>query len=252
MTDYENDRLANRHNASTEVLAMKETRNSLINNTPGYNSGQREHHLYTIQVGSRAEWNGLDLGLENLPTYIENLLGHLDQGHGNEFGELRVSLLRRENRETGVHDAICMVYSIPHFYGINGQIAHFQYTAGSQREQIFLSFFDNSQYSIIFELSEYAIMNYIAQDADALRILHDFFMPGFGSIRYDDQVQQMQLQLNIDPEENEGSDDEDYSGDQEQFQIPPPPMLQGTDITQLFFRELVQYSDESDETMICD
>jgi hypothetical protein len=77
-------------------------------------------------------------------------------------------------------------------------------------------------------------------------------MPGFGSIRYDDQVQQMQLQLNIDPEENEGSDDEDYSGDQEQFQIPPPPMLHGTDITQLFFRELVQYSDESDETMICD
>jgi hypothetical protein len=145
-----------------------------------------------------------------------------------------------------------LVYSIPHFYAIDGQIAHFQYTAGSQREQIFLSFFDNSQYSIIFELSEYAIMNYIAQDADALRILHDFFMPGFDTIRYDDQVQQMQLQLNIDPEENEGSDDEDYSGDQEHFQIPPPPMLQGTDITQLFFRELGQYSNESDETMICD
>ena len=252
MADYEIDAHADRHNASMKVIEMKAIRNSMINNTPDYKYGQREHHLNTIQIGSRADWNNLDLGFEELPTYVENLLGHLDQGHGNQFGELRVSLLLRENLDTGIHDAICMVYSIPHFYGIDGQIAHFQYTTGSKREQIFLNFFDNSQHSMVFELSEYAIMNYMAEDADALRILQDFFMAGFDSIRYDDHVQPMQLQFVLEPDENDWFEDDEFSGDYETIRIPPPPILCGTCITQLFLRELALYSDDSDKTLICD
>ena len=101
MQGYDKDAHADYHNGSMNVVASRSVRQALLD-VPNYKSKNKVHHLATIQIVSRNEWNQLDLGFHSVPRCVENLLGHIDRGCGNEFGELRVSLLRRENHQTGI------------------------------------------------------------------------------------------------------------------------------------------------------
>jgi hypothetical protein len=234
---YDIDQEAVYHNSSPNVALARQARSSLINNVP-YHSGTRIHHLPTIQIDSRNKWDTLDLGFEVVPQYVANFLDHFDQGHENHFGELRVSLLRQENHETGYHDAFFLVHSIPHFQGIDGDIIQISYTSGSEREQLIRQFFDLSEYSIVLEMTEYQILEFLAHDDDAMYMLTNYFIYGFRSIRFDNQVPALQLQFYFDPEENE-----EYDEDQEEYMIPPPPIQNNIDLADLYFAEIANHPD---------
>lgn len=236
MAEYDIDRQADYYNRSNAVVASMNTRSNLINNFP-FNTGNRLHYLSTIQIASRNQWNALDLGLENVPDYVEDLLRHMDQGHGNEFGELRVSLLRRENNDTGLHDAFFIVYCIPHFHGIDGDIIHMTYRNGSNTHQRMLQFFDYSEYSFILELTEYQILEFLAHDDDAMNLLRNYFAYGFNSLQFDYDHPVMQLQFDFDPEENEEDQAEEY------YRIPPPPVENNIDIQAVYLAELANHPD---------
>ena len=201
MHGYDYDDEAEYHNRSLNIIEMKNARQQPIDSLPDYNTGNRGHHLPTIQITSRHEWNKLNLTIDGQPNFIENLLGQNDSGHDNQFGELRISLIRRENQQTGNHDAIFIIYSIPHYHGIDGHVVCINYADGSDIDLIISDFFDNRECCIVLEMSENQILNYFAKDTDALHILQEYFIDGFNSIRFDEEVPKMKLIVHYDLDE---------------------------------------------------
>jgi hypothetical protein len=50
-------------------------------------------------------------------------------------------------------------------------------------------------------MSENQILNYFAKDTDALHILQEYFIDGFNSIRFDEEVPKMKLIVHYDLDE---------------------------------------------------
>jgi hypothetical protein len=240
------------HNSQPWIQDIIMSRNQYLSNIPDYETGNNTHHLATIQVTSKEHWKQLDLTLSYTPLWLENLLTHLETpGCSAQFGELRVSLLRQRNETTGQHDAISLVYSIPHFECLDGIISCMKYTDGSTRHQILTDMFDLSKNCWIAELNEFQILSYLANEADARHLLFKYFKPGFNSLPFDEYVPKMSLQFDFGPE----SDDDDYDfveheESQEEHEsavkIPPPPKMDGFDLTDLYFKELAKIPEENE------
>jgi len=239
------------HNRQPLIVDMVNRRHQYLSHIPNYTTWNELHHLPTIQISSREEWTKLDLPLSYTPFWIENLLGCLDTpGGSSQFGELRVSLLRQRNEQTGQHDAISLVYSIPHFECWDGIISCMQYTDGSKRQQIFNDLFDLSKNCWVAELSEIQILSYQAYQADTEHLLYKYFRPGFNSLPFDDYVPKMNLQFELYPEEDDYEYVDYEEPDEEQLvvKIPPPPQKDGVNLTDLYFKELAKIPEQNEDS----
>ena len=193
-------RRAAEHNRSNYVVERRDVRNSQINNTENYNTGNVTHEFQSTQIDNWDLWHSLgDLFpsdsperryIFNPPIHIVNLLDYMDMGYANYFGEIDVSLLREVNHETGIHRAILMIYCSPHKEFVDGDILTTSYSYGDEIHMAITNIFDESPYTSIDVLTEYEILQFVQNDNDAERLLTDYFLPGFVSMNYFDNENQ--------------------------------------------------------------
>ncbi len=191
MNEYE--RNTNEWNRSNQVQEMRARRSAAINNTPAYYTGDRIHHIRSIQMQHYDLWNQL-FGNERLhPSLMAYAQASVDavndQTNTLRFaGELEVSLLMQENFRPGVHLACFVVHLTPHRQFRDGHLILMEFGDRSHTHQTVSQMFglnnDDSR-AIVLQATEYQILEYLAEDDDAMELLHSCFLqPDFAPMRF--------------------------------------------------------------------
>lgn len=188
MNEYE--RLTEIWNQSNEVERRRSLRSNAINNTPGYQTGLRIHHIRTIQVPYAEIWNDL-FRYENLnPTlreYAQASIAFAEDATNTLLfaGQMDVSLIMQENYRPGVHVAIFIVQLAPHRRFHDGHVIQREFSEGSVTHQTINRLFDTEDRAIVTQATEYSILEYLADDDEMLDLLHYCFMdPDFCTMRF--------------------------------------------------------------------
>ena len=191
MNEY--DRQTNEWNQSNQVQEMRSRRNAAINNTPAYYTGNRIHHIRSIQMCRQDHWNEL-FGNENLNqsllAYAQASLDYAnDQTNTVLFaGQMEVSLLMQDNFRPGVHVANFVVHLSPRRQFRDGHLVQMEFGEGSQTHQTISRMFDlngENTNAIVLQATEYQILGYLATDDDAMELLHSCFLqPDFAPMRF--------------------------------------------------------------------
>ena len=175
------DRETVQWNNSNHVQLRRQRRTDAINNTDGYHTGNRVHHLRSIQVATYDIWNQL-FGREILnPTLREYVQACLDfnndeNNHLPFAGQMEVSLIMKENYRPGVHVAIFIIYLTPHRQFHDGHIIQMVFGEGSQTHLTVNTLFDPNERAIVSQATEYSILEYAADDDEMLDLLHMCFI----------------------------------------------------------------------------
>jgi hypothetical protein len=209
MEEYE--RITNEWNQSNQVEERQTRRSSLINNTAGYHTGNRIHHLLSIQMYDPADWNAL-FGRENLnPVLREYAQASMDWVQDETCtqlyaGQMEVSLMMQENYRPGVHVAVFIIHLTPHRRFQDGHVIQMEFGEGSTTHQTINRLFDPNSSAVVLQATEYQLLEYVADDDEALDLLHYCFLDGFNTTRfsYVEPVSQ-----NEDEDEDEDEDDDD-------------------------------------------
>lgn len=264
MNEY--DRRATEWNQSDQVQEMRGRRNAAINNTAGYYTGDRIHHLRTIQMCDPDLWNEL-FGREILnPALREYAQASMDWANDETntllfAGQMDVSLLMQENYRPGVHLAVFFIYLGPHRHFHDGHIIQMEFGNGSHTHQIVVQLFDVSTRAIVQQATEYHMLGYVADDDETLDLLHSCFLqPDFAPMRF------VFVEPNNDHHDdgeygyyvvNENADnnhrwhefaDADADADADDavavaVAIPPPPPV--NDFNDIYLAHLDQYADNN-------
>jgi hypothetical protein len=188
MNEYE--RVTVEWNQSNEVERRRRLRSNAINNTPGYQTGLRIHHLRTIQVPYAEIWNEL-FRYENLnPTlreYAQASIAFAEDATNTLLfaGQMDVSLIMQENYRPGVHVAIFIIQLAPHRQFHDGHVIQREFSEGSVTHQTINRLFDTEDRAIVTQATEYSILEYLADDDEMLDLLHYCFMdPDFSTMRF--------------------------------------------------------------------
>jgi hypothetical protein len=188
MNEYE--RRTTEWNQSDQVQEMRVRRAAAINNTPNYHTGNRIHHLRVIQMNDPIRWNEL-FGREILnPILREYAQASIDWANDETYtllfaGQMDVSLLMQENFRPGVHIAIFFIYLGPHRQFYDGHAIQMEFGEGSHTHQTVARLFDLSDRAIVLQATEYQMLSYLADDDEALDILHNCFLqPDFAPMRF--------------------------------------------------------------------
>ena len=190
MNEY--DRITDEWNQSNQVQEMRERRSAAINNTPAYYTGDRVHHLRTIQMPDHELWVQL-FGNEILNPLLVNyaqasLDAVNDQTNTLRFaGQMEVSLLMQENFRPGVHLASFVVHMTPHRQFRDGHLIQMEFGEGSHTHQTVSRMFGLNDYgnAMVMQATEYQILEYLADDDDAMELLHSCFLqPDFAPMRF--------------------------------------------------------------------
>ena len=191
MNEYE--RITDEWNRSNQVQEMRARRSAAINNTPAYYTGDRIHHLRSIQMHHPDLWNQL-FGNEDLNpllmAYAQASLDAVnDQTNTLRFaGQMEVSLLMQENFRPGVHLACFVVHLAPHRQFRDGHLIQIEFGEGSHTHQTISQMFGLNNYdsrAIVMQATEYQILEYLADDDDAMELLHSCFLqPDFVPMRF--------------------------------------------------------------------
>jgi hypothetical protein len=204
MNEYE--RRTTEWNQSDQVQEMRGRRHAAINNTPGYHTGDRIHHLRATQICDPALWNAL-FGREILnPVLREYAQASMNWANDETntllfAGQMEVSLLMQENYRPGVHLAVFFIYLGPHRHFYDGHVIQMEFGEGSHTHQTVVRLFDVTDRAIVLQATEYQILGYIADDDEALDLLHSCFLqPDFAPMRF------------VFVEPNNGDDDDDDDG----------------------------------------
>lgn len=266
MNEY--DRRTTEWNQSDQVQEMRARRNAAINNTLNYHTGNRIHHLRTIQMNDPNRWNEL-FGREILnPALREYAQASMDWANDDTntllfAGQMDVSLLMQENFRPGVHIAIFFIYLGPHRHFHDGHVIQMEFGEGSHTHQTVVRMFDLSDRAIVLQATEYQMLSYLADDDEALDLLHSCFLqPDFAPMRFvfveptptndgegGDDGGYYIVNLNAGNNHmwhNFADDDDDNDDDQHQHQQPPPPPLVNEDFAEIYRRNLA----EDDEDFI--
>ncbi len=191
MNEYE--RITNEWNQSNQVQEMRAHRSAAINNTPAYYTGNRVHHLRAIQMHHCDLWNqlfGNELLNPSLMAYAQASLDAVnDQTNTLRFaGQMEVSLLMQENFRPGVHLASFVVCMTPHRQFRDGHLIQMEFGEGSHTHQTISQMFELNNYggnAIVLQATEYQILEYLAEDDDAMELLHGCFLqPDFAPMRF--------------------------------------------------------------------
>jgi hypothetical protein len=206
MEEYE--RITEEWNQSNEVQERQDRRSRLINNTDGYRTGNRIHHILAIQMYDHAEWNEL-FGHENLDPvlreYAQASIDHAqDETHTLRFaGQMEVSMIMQENYRPGVHVAVFIVHLTPHRRFYDGHMIQKEFGEGSRIHQTITRLFDTNTRAIVFQATQYNLLEYLANDDEALELLHYCFL--------DDEFQTLRFSyVAPDPQANEDNDNQGY------------------------------------------
>ena len=188
MEEY--DRETFEWNASNQVQERRRQRSQMINNTPGYHTGNRIHHLRSIQMHEPELWTQL-FGRENLDpvlqAYAQASMEWVNDATNTLLfaGQMDVSLLLQENFRPGVHVAILFVHLSPHRCFRDGHMVQFEFGEGSQTHQTLGRIFDTNASAIVLQATEYQILEYLASDDEAMDLLHSCFLqPDFATMRF--------------------------------------------------------------------
>ena len=188
MNEY--DRRATEWNQSDQVQEMRGRRNAAINNTPGYYTGDRIHHLRATQICDPVLWNAL-FGREILnPALREYAQASMDWANDETntllfAGQMEVSLLMQENYRPGVHLAVFFIYLGPHRHFHDGHVIQMEFGNGSHTHQTVVRLFDVTDRAIVLQATEYQILGYLADDDEATDLLHSCFLqPDFAPMRF--------------------------------------------------------------------
>jgi hypothetical protein len=194
MNEYE--RQTDEWNQTNQVQEMRSHRCAAINNTPAYYTGNRIHHIRSIQMFRQDHWNelfGNEILNQSLLEYAQATLDYVaDQTNTALFaGQMDVSLLMQENFRPGVHVANFVVHLSPHRHFRDGHLVQIEFGEGSQTHQTISRMFDlngvyaNGGYAIVQQATEYQILGYLATDDDAMELLHSCFLqPDFAPMRF--------------------------------------------------------------------
>lgn len=188
MNEYERETVE--WNQSEQVQEMRSHRATAINNTPGYRTGNRIHHLRSIQMYSHALWNEI-FGREILDPVLRNYAqGSLDWSNDETntrlfAGQMEVSLLMQENYRPGVHVAIFFIHLSPHRQFQDGHMIQKEFGNGSYTHQTINRMFDLRDRAIVLQATEYQMLEYLADDDEAMDLLHScFIQPDFEPMRF--------------------------------------------------------------------
>jgi hypothetical protein len=189
----EYDRITDEWNRSNQVQEMRARRSAAINNTPAYYTGDRIHHIRSIQMHHYDLWNqlfGNELLNPSLMAYAQASLDAVnDQTNTLRFaGQMEVSLLMQENFRPGVHLACFVVCMTPHRQFRDGHLIQIEFGEGSRTHQTVSQMFELNNYdsrAIVRQATEYQILEYLAEDDDAMELLHSCFLqPDFAPMRF--------------------------------------------------------------------
>ena len=188
MNEYE--RVTVEWNQSNEVERRRRLRSNAINNTPGYQTGLRIHHLRTIQVPYAEIWNEL-FRYEHLNPalreYAQASIAFAEDATNTLLfaGQMDVSLIMQENYRPGVHVAIFIIQLAPHRQFHDGHVIQREFSEGSVTHQTINRLFNTEDRAIVTQATEYSILEYLADDDEMLDLLHYCFMdPDFSTMRF--------------------------------------------------------------------
>jgi hypothetical protein len=205
MNEYE--RVTNQWNQSAQVEELRRERSQLINNTAGYYTGYQIHHIRSIQMYDYADWTAI-FGRENLnPVMREYAQASMEWAQDETCtrlyaGQMEVSLMMQENYRPGVHVAVFIIHLTPHRRFQDGHVIQMEFGEGSATHQTINRLFDPNTRAVVLQATEYQILDYVADDNEALDLLYYCFLDGFNTTRfsYVEPVSQ---------NENEDEDEED-------------------------------------------
>lgn len=191
MDEYEQQ--TNEWHAREDIQEHWRIRNETINNTQNYYTGDHIHHCRTIQMYDIDDWNSL-FGRETLNPilrqYAENSIRFASQ-HNTESvlfaGQMEVSLLMEENYRPGVHLAVFLVYLLPHRQFYDGHVIQMEISEGSETHQNINRLFDLNERAVVLQMTEYHMLQFVADDDDFMDLLYGCFMSGFNPVRFSTQ-----------------------------------------------------------------
>lgn len=177
-------------NQSNRVAHRRELRSNAINNTAGYHTGNRIHHIRSIQVPSQQIWDNL-FRYENLNQSLREYAQaaidfNEDQTNTLLFaGQMDVSLIMQENYRPGVHVAIFIIQLTPHREFHDGHVIQLEFGEGSLTHQTINRMFNTEERAVVSQATEYSILEYLADDNEMLDLLHSCFMDqDFNTMRF--------------------------------------------------------------------
>ena len=188
--DYE--RINNEWNRSPQVQEHYTNRIRMINNIPGYHTGNQILHIRSIQMSTAADWNAL-FGAEqldpNLRVYAQASIDYAQDQTGTVpyAGQMEVSLIMQQNYRPGIHRAIFMVHITPHRQFYDGHIIQKEFGESSHTHQTINRLFDTNTSAVVLQATQYQFLEYIADDDEAHEVMTDYFMdadPDFTSMRF--------------------------------------------------------------------
>lgn len=118
MNEYEQN--TNEWNRSNEINERRYERAVAINNTNGYRTGNRIHHLRVIQMYNYEDWNALFGHITRLDPllreYAQASIDYVNDETGTLLfaGQMEVSLMTQENYRPGVHVFTFFIHLTPH------------------------------------------------------------------------------------------------------------------------------------------
>jgi len=188
MNEY--DRITDEWNRSDEVQRHRIRRTNEINNTPEYYSGNRIHHLRTIQMCSFELWNQLfqyEALDPVLREYSQASIRYAEDRTQTQLfaGQMEVSLILQENYRPGVHVAIFIIQLFPHRQFYDGHVIQREFGDGSYTHLMINRMFNTDDSAIVSQATEYEILEYVANDDDMRYLLDRCFMdPEFTTVQY--------------------------------------------------------------------
>lgn len=183
-------RVTNEWNLSNWVSDRRNFRSNQINNTSDYRTGNRIHHIRTIQVRNMQIWNELfrnEILNPALRAYAEASIAFIeDHTHSLLFaGQMEVSLIMQENYRPGVHVAVFIIQLSPHRRFHDGHVIQTEFSEGSLTHQMIERLFNTDERAVVSQACEYSILEYLADDDEMLELLHTCFLdPEFNTMRF--------------------------------------------------------------------
>jgi len=178
-------------NTSNEVRMQTMNRSQMINNTPNYHTGRVIHHLRNIQMNNHDDWNALfGLNEEYLNPALRNyanmaIVSSNDDTHTKPFaGQMEVSLLMEKNYRQGIHLGVFIIHLNPHRRFKDGHMFQIEFGEGSATHKVVERLFDTNSTAIVLQVTEYELLEFLADDNEVYDLLYGCFMQQFNPIRY--------------------------------------------------------------------
>ena len=274
-------------NRRNDVADSHERRRDAINNTPGYCTGNRVHHLRSIQMVDHADWDaffGNHILNPILAQYAQASMDHFhDDADTLDFaGQMDVSLLMQENYRPGVHLAIYFIHLTPHRHFHDGHMISVEFGEGSATHQTITRLFDTDDRAMVFQATEYQMLSSLADDDDAMELLYTCFVPEFAPMRfslvappnavdagdgyyvpdqnalddhrwhdfaeYYNEFRNLAAQAAAAAGARALEQQQQQEQQQEQVQIPPPPPI--NDFVEIYQRALREYDQQEQDNII--